>query len=225
MHHTYLSGILMVKADQRARLTMKTLGSNQFGLSNAITGATAGYYLPLEGPGLALRRTNGILFPYTPNISFAQQVEYSSYELVHTNYQQNAYGKTRNPNIQVTGLFASQTPEEAAYTVGVMHFLRVVTKMNFGNNDQDAGTPPPVLEFSAYGAYNFYKVPVLVGSFNFVYEDGVDYVEIETNGDTVQIPTVMTIAIDLLPQYSPAKQNEFNMAEFASGEGYKKGFI
>ena len=203
---------MVTKSDQRAKLTLK--------------GLRGGYTLPLQGPGAALKRTNGILFPFTPNISVAHAVEYSAYELVHTNYQQNSYGKTRNPQIQITGQFISQTPEEALYTIGVMHFLRVVTKMNFGNSDEDAGTPPPVLNFSAYGAYNFKEVPVLVGSFNFFYEDGVDYVEAVAAGNQkVQIPTLMTMAIDLLPQYSPAKQNEFNLTNFANGGGYTGGFI
>lgn len=200
---------MVAKADLRARLMLK--GS--------------GWTVPLTGPGAALRQTNGILFPYTPNISVSHQVEYSQYDLVHTNYQQNAYSKTRNPTIQVTGTFASQTPQEAQYTVGVMHFLRVASKMNFGASDPDAGTPPPVLVFSAYGAYNFNRVPVLLGSFNFIYEDGVDYVEVSTAGQTVQIPTVMTIAMDLLPQYNPTVQTNFNLNEFASGAGYLKGFI
>lgn len=200
---------MATKADQRARLSLKGTG----------------WTVPLNGPGAALRQTNGILFPYTPNISVAHQVEYSQYDLVHTNYQQNAYSKTRNPTIQVTGVFASQTPQEAQYTVGVMHFLRVASKMNFGANDPDAGTPPPVLTFSAYGAYNFHKVPVLLGSFNFIYEDGVDYVEVNTAGQTVQIPVMLTIAMDLLPQYSPAAQMGFNVNELASGAGYLKGFI
>lgn len=217
---------MTAKTDLRARLTLRSLRNGAFGLSNSITRrTTGGYNAPLQGPGAALLRTNGILFPYTPNISFAQQVDYSTYDLVHTNYQQNAYGRTRNPTIQIQSTFISQTPDEARYTVGVMHFLRVVTKMNFGSRDPDAGTPPPVLDFSAYGTYNFNKVPVLVGSFNFVFEDGVDYVEVQTAGQPIQIPTVMTIAMDLLPQYAPAKQLAFNLNDFARGSLYSQGFI
>lgn len=216
---------MVTRADQRARLTPRgTLYSGRNGASNF----NVTYDVPFNGPGTALRRTNGILFPYTPNISVAHAVDYGQYDLVHTNYQQNTYSKTRNPNIQVTATFASSTPDEAAYTVGVMHFLRIVSKMNFGARDPEAGTPPPVLEFSAYGAYNFNRIPVLLGSFNFIYEDGVDYVEVDTAGETVQIPTIMTIAMDLLPQYSPAKQNDFNLNELANGQGYRAsggGFI
>jgi hypothetical protein len=122
-------------------------------------------------------------------------------------------------------MFVSQTPAEALYTIGVLHFLRVVTKMNFGRDDPDAGTPPPVLEFSAYGTYNFRRVPVLVGSFSYVYEDGVDYVEVESNGEVIQIPSLLNISIDLLPQYSPAKQSGFSLNDFAQGNAYKGGFM
>ena len=207
------------RRDLRARLSPR---SSIRGASNTVSSNSD---LPFEGPGSALRTTNGIIFPFTPNISVAHQVEYSQYDLVHTNYQQNAYSKTRSPTIQITGQFASQTPEEAAYTVGAMHFLRVMSKMHFGAGDPDAGTPPPVCEFSAYGAYNFHRVPVLLGDFTFNYEDGVDYVEVITGGATVQIPAMMTITVSLLPQYSPASQNQFNLGEFARGTGYTKGFI
>lgn len=192
------------RTDLRARLTVK-----------------GNYSVPLGGAAAALIPTKGILFPYTPNINVAHQVEYSTYELVHTNYQQNAYAKTRNPSIQLTGAFISQTPAEAAYAVGVLHFLRIVTKMNFGADDDDRGTPPPVLNFSAYGTYNFANVPVLVGSFNVSYEDGVDYVEVDINGEKQQIPSVFNLSMDLLPQYSPAKQNQFLLKDFASGRGYR----
>lgn len=192
--------------------------------SRARLSAKSAYTTPFSGPGAALAPTNGILFPFTPNISVAHQVEYSSYDLVHTNYQPNAYSKSRTPAIQVTGVFPSQTPEEAEYTVGVMHFLRVASKMNFGQSS-NPGTPPPVLELSAYGKYNFNRVPVLIGGFNFIYEDGVDYVTVGGADSTLQIPVVMTVAIDLLPQYSPGIQSSFSIEEFASGSLYSAGFI
>lgn len=216
---------MVTRTDQRARLKLK--GGDSVGPIGR--GASAFNTSPTEaflGPGAPLRQTNGIIFPYTPNISVAHSVDYAQYDLVHTNYQQNAYSRTRNPQIQVTGQFVSQTPAEAAYTVGVMHFLRVVTKMHFGHGDPFAGTPPPVMEFSAYGTYNFNRIPVLLGSFNFIYEDNVDYVEIETGSAAgTQIPSIMTIAMDLLPQYSAAKQNSFSLYELASGGGYSRGFI
>lgn len=180
------------------------------------------YTEPFRGPGAPLANTSGIVFPYTPNISVAHQVDYGTYEVAHTNFQQPAYSKTRNPQIQVTANFINQTPDETSYTIGVIHFLRVVTKMEWGRGSSAPGTPPPVLDFSAYGLTNFQNVPVLVQGFNIIYEDGVDYVQ-GPNG--VHLPAFMTIAIDLLPSYSPRKQNEFSLQSFANGTLYSGGFI
>jgi hypothetical protein len=175
-----------------------------------------------NGPAAMMKDDGGIIFPYTPIINSSMQVEYSTYNLTHTNYQQQAYSKTNNPQIQLTANFINQTPSETAYCVGVIHFLRVVTKMHWGANDSNAGTPPPVLDFSAYGLYNFNKVPVVVQGFNVMYDDSVDYVP---GPDNTQVPAIMTISIDLLPSYSPQKQQQFSLQEFANGNLYSGGFI
>ena len=198
-----------MQTDKRARLVTK-----------------GNYNVPMNGPGAPLYRTGrGFVFPYTPNITTQTGVEYSTYDTVHTNYQQNAYSKTRSPAIQVAGTFTNQTVDEAKYTAGVMHFLRVVTKMDFGS-DPGAGTPPPVLLFSAYGNMNFNRVPVLVTNYVFTYPDDQDYIEFEVDGaGTTQLPVQMTVAIDLLPQYSPAKQRQFSVGAFSNGSLYRDGFI
>jgi len=195
-------------ADLRARLTAK--GKNNPGLN---------------GPGAVLSVTNGIVFPFTPNIATQTQVEYTQYDLVHTNYQPYAYSKTRAPSLQITGAFANQIKEDFEYTVGVLHFLKCNTKMFFGDDSEYAGAPPPLLNFSAHGANNFKNVPVLIGGFTVSYPDDVDYVEGEIGDETVKLPAIMSIAIDLLPHYSAAKQQEFSLAEFSTGKLYKNGFI
>lgn len=196
------------------------------------------YFLPFQGYGEVLRKTSGIIFPYSPTISTQQQVNYNTVSTVHSNYQQHAYVNTQNPSIQVVAPFYVQTQEDAAHVLGVMHMLRVITKMHFGENDFEPGTPPPVCRFSAYGNANFENVPVLVGSFTLNYPDDVDYIEYDGN----QIPTVSSIALDLLPQYSASSQrdnfrlstvgssvNEIsgngNPTDFASGALYKDGFL
>lgn len=197
----------MPLTDKRARLRCKS-----------------GYSDPLNGPGAALQRTGrGIVFPYTPTIISGVQVNYSKYELVHTNSQPYAFNNSSPPTIQVTGQFVQQTTEEAEYLAGVIHFLRVVTKMNFGTADgATAGTPPPVLQFSAYGNTNYNNVPVLVGGYNLTWPDDVDYVEINGN----QYPTVMVISMDLIPHYNPSKvTSEFSMNAFKNGSLYSGGWI
>jgi hypothetical protein len=183
----------------------------------------SGYNLPLSGPASVLSADRGIIFPLTPNITIGNSAAYSVYDITHTNYQQTSYIKTANPTINVSAPFASQTIDEAKYLYGVIHFLRVASKMNWGRNDPDAGTPPPVLSFSGYGDYT--NVPVVIAQFNLTYDSESDYVNFTSNGKVIHIPVVMTLAIDLMTHYSAARQNTFNLADFASGSIYKSGFI
>ncbi len=185
----------------------------------------SGYNQALQGPANVLNR--GIVFPYTPTIQTQVQVSYNKYDLVHTNSQPNAFQSSSPPGIQITANFYQQTTEEVQYLVGVYHFLRVVTKMNFGQNDDDRGAPPPVLEFSAYGETNYRRVRLVVAGFTQSFPDDVDYVEAFINGSTpVHMPTVATIAMDLLVQYSPSRtKKQFTLNGFADGTLYNEGFI
>lgn len=183
-----------------------------------------GYSQALQGPGAALGTKGGIVFPYTPVITTQTQVTYNKYDLTHTNYQPYAFAHGSAPMLQVTANFIQQQTEDVDYLLGVLHFLRVVTKMNFGREDPEKGTPPPVLNFSAYGPINFNNTPVLVQGFSTTYPDDIDYV-LDSSGDN-RVPAMMTIAMDLAVHYSPSKtRNQFSLNGFASGELYSKGFI
>jgi hypothetical protein len=177
------------------------------------------------GPAGILRKHRGIMFPIQPDITYSQSVNYSPYDLVHTNYSFQAYRNTPSPDIQLTAQFAQTTDEEHAYLQGVIHFLRSVTKMYYGKKEGSqppAGTPPPVLRFSAYGAAVFSNLPVVVTNFSMVFDTNVD---LKTVGGQ-SLPTIQTITINLAGQQSPANQKEgFSKAAFLSGSLYGSGFI
>jgi len=199
----------MAIPDIRARLT---------------TGAPGLY---CQGPASILNRHAGILFPLQPDIAYQQGVNYNTYDLVHTNYTFHSYRSTPSADIQVTAQFAQTTTEEVDYLLGVLHFLRSVTKMYYGIADSQrnpsAGTPPPVLRFSAFGTQQFDNIPVVVRQFATTYDSGVDLVTSST-GQTV--PVLQTISLDLIQQHSPARQKYgFSKHEFLSGGLYGKGFI
>jgi len=209
-------------ADNRARLRLKG----------------EGYDIPFFGPSSVLRSKKGIVFPYTPVINSSMTTEYSQYDLVHSNYPTQSFVKHRPGNINLTAQFVNQTVDDAKYTAGVLHFLSVVMKMHFGTQDTNAGTPPPLLEFSAYGLTNFNRVPVFVGNFSTTYPDDVDYVsfDVTTSGRSDQVgtapgsysinlPAIMSITIELLPHYPSNTQNQFDLSGFASGGLYSLGFI
>lgn len=196
--------------------------------SNNRTSLVAGAPQYFEGPASALRSNGGIVFPIQPDIVYSQTVNYSPYDLVHTNYTFNAYRNTPSPNIQITAQFINSTQEEHAYTQGVIHFLRSVTKMYYGFGDLEgaggavSGTPPPVLRFTSYGQTVFNNIPVLVSMVSIPFQSDTDLVEF--NG--VALPAVQTIALDLLVQQSPARQKtQFSKAAFLSGSAYGNGFV
>lgn len=173
---------------------------------------------------ISLAGHGSIVFPLTPTISYNQNVSYSPFDLVHTNYSFYTYRNTPSPMLQIAAEFTSTTVEEHAYTLQSLHFLRSVTKMYYGVGQQQpaAGTPPPVLRFNSHGTQIFNNVPVVVGNFATTFDPNVDMIEI--NGEA--LPAVMNFAIDLMVQQSPARQKqEFTTTGFINGQMYSRGFI
>jgi hypothetical protein len=207
---------MAVLAENRARLTLAPGGASNRSSRNQ-------FYF--DGPASPLRQHNGILFPYQPDITYSQSVNYSPYDMTHTNYTFNAYRNTPSPTIQMTVQFASITQEEGEYTLGALHFLRSVSKMFFGvkeTGSPGAGTPPPVLRFSAFGEQQFNNIPVVLESFSTTYDSGVDLKDI--NG--TQVPTLMNFFIGISVQINPDRQkNVYSTHNFINGSGYKQGFI
>tara|TARA_R110000868_G_scaffold115478_4_gene308353 strand:- start:2336 stop:2929 length:594 start_codon:yes stop_codon:yes gene_type:complete len=176
------------------------------------------------GPADALLPHKGIMFPNLPDISYSQSVQYTPYDLVHTNYSFSSYRNTPSPDIILTGMFAQTTDEEHRYLQGVIHFLRCVTKMFYGINERDPapGTPPPVLRFSAFGTNVFKNIPVLVQNFSVNIDSNTDLKTV----DGQSLSTIQTVTMNLIVQQSPARQKtRFSMAEFSSGNLYQEGFI
>jgi hypothetical protein len=183
---------------------------------------------PAGGPnGRPLAATSGIVFPYTPTVTLNNQATYSSVAPTHSNYTSNAYKNSSVGPISVSGKFTAQNEYEAALILGVQHLLRSLTKMRWGD-DPDAGAPPPVCRFFAYGNSMIDNVPVVVTGWKMEYPDSVDYIQvgagIKDYGNSF-VPSVCTISIDLAVQYSRSEQLNFNVTDFLSGKLAGKGYL
>lgn len=179
-----------------------------------------------------LTKFGGMIWPYSPNITISHNAMYGEYDLAHTNYPNHYFQKSQPSEIQIDGQFTAQTQAEAGYLIAVLHFLRIVTKMNFGLKDTKRGTPPPLLRFSAYGDLMFNKVPVLVKNVAYSLPNDVDYVDYVTppSFDAFEnhnrIPAMMTISCTLGIQPQPnIMRAEWNMNDFKSGKLVNKGYI
>jgi len=124
-----------------------------------------------------LKGTNGVIFPYTPQINISYRANYDPSDLTHTNYKQYFYKNSSVEEIQITADFTAQDTTEALYMLAVIHFFKSVTKMFYGKDaDPRAGTPPPLCYLLGYGQYQFSDHPIVLTSFQYNLPDGVDYI-------------------------------------------------
>jgi len=170
-----------------------------------------------------LSETDGVVWPYTPSVNVSYNAAYSGQNPSHTNYTQQSYAHSTVDQIQVVGQFTANNQDEARYLLATLWFLKSATKSFFGT-DNNRGTPPPVLRFSAHGAHMFKSVPVVVANTTQDFEQGVDYIDTPiiagSSGrlsDTTRVPTLMTINCTLIPVISRAAQTRFGLRDYAAG--------
>jgi hypothetical protein len=137
----------------------------------------AKYLYLAEYPGILapLAVTEGVVFPYTPQITTAYSANYEQYDLTHSNYRGTFYKSSKVGDISIRGVFTAQDTREAEYLLAVIHFFRSVTKMFYGQ-DAERGTPPPLCYLNGFGQYQFSNHPCVVSMFNYTLPNEVDYI-------------------------------------------------
>jgi len=154
------------KTDWRVKLTLpteSTLRQLFFGGDNSIMRPLSSF--------------NGIVFPLTPSVLINHTASYNPMAATHSNYPFYAYGHSEVSAITVIGEFPVQNSEDARNWVATLHFLRAVTKMFFGGEDNSLkGNPPPILQLNGYGNHVFNNVPVVVTNFTVDLRNTVDYI-------------------------------------------------
>lgn len=129
-----------------------------------------------------LRQTNGVIFPYTPQIQVTHTANYDAQEITHSNYKLYFYKNSSVENIQIMGEFTAQDTYEANYLLAVIHFFKSVTKMFYGKDENPVnGTPPPICYLDGFGTYQFNKHPLLISNFSYTLPTDVDYIRATTN--------------------------------------------
>ena len=154
----------------------KTQGDWRVRLSLA---PSAGYLYKAVNPGilLPLQKTDGVIFPYLPQIQVTYAAHYDPAELTHSNYKIFQYKSSSVDQINITCDFTAQDTAEANYLLAVIHFFRSVTKMFYGNDQiPKPGTPPPLCYLSGMGDFQFDRHPLVISSFNYSLPNDVDYI-------------------------------------------------
>ena len=184
---------------------------------------------PSAGPSDIIFKNGGILFPYTPTISYDNRAEYSEQKPTHSNYRQYFYKNSSVGPINVVGKFTVQNEFEGAVLLGTLHLLRSLTKMRFGD-DELAGSPPPVCRFDGYGDYMLYNVPVSIASWRHEIPEGVDFISVGRPGSSTTyghslVPVISTINIELNVMYSRREMLAHNVPSWLTGGLRYKGYL
>jgi len=161
-----------------------------------------------------LYETNGLVFPYTPQMLLQHSASYNQIQPIHTNYPYMAYQNSRVEQFSIVGDFFVESMSEANYWIAAIHFLRSVTKMAYGQTDQQ-GAPPPIVKVSGYGDYLLPNVPCVVTQFAIDLPTEVDY--IQTPDYNAWVPVQSSIQVALQPIYSRSAVEQFSLGAFVAG--------
>ena len=125
----------------------------------------------------ALGTTSGLIFPYTPKVSFQHQVEYDTTSITHTNLSYNYYKNTPPPSVNLSAKFTADNRANALHMLSAIWFLTAASKCEFGENTNNPGLPPPILYLSGYDS-TIDNIPVVIKSFNYEYPSDIHYVNL-----------------------------------------------
>lgn len=147
---------------------------------------SANYLYNANPPGILapLKLTDGVVFPYTPQIQVGYTANYDATEVTHSNYKIYQYRSSGIDSVSITGNFTAQDTYEANYLLAVIHFFRSVTKMFYGKDENPVnGTPPPLCYLFGYGEYQFNAHPLAITNFSYSLPDDVDYIRATASFD------------------------------------------
>lgn len=195
--------------------------------SNYITPLTEGS----SDKELSGLRFGGIIFPYTPQISYEHKAEYTTQQPLHSNYAINFYKNSSIGDITITGKFTVQNEKEGLIYLATVRLLRALTKMRWGGKigDPDSGAPPPVCRLDGYGEFLFKNVPVVIHSFKNDLPDDVDFFTVGKDGNGPfglnSVPTRSTISVTCKVAYSRAEMQQISVTKYLDpralrGKGY-----
>lgn len=172
-------------------------------------------------------KTNGkMIFPFNPTVLLGHSANYDSIQPVHTNYPFYAYQSSQVDQFTISGSFVSENEEDAKYWVAVIHFLRSMTKMFYGNG-ANVGKPPMMSRLNGYGPHVFNNIPVLITNWTTDLPQDIDYIPCTVAGEQNYVPIDSLITVTCVPNYARTSHARFDLTRFANGDfvGGQDGFV
>ena len=166
----------------------------------------------------SLSNIGGIIFPYTPQISYDSKADYAAVNPTHSNYTQYFYKYSSVTDINIIGKFTVQNEADADILLQTIHLLKALTKMRSGN-DTNPGAPPPVCRLYAYGQQMLDETPIVIKNFRIELPDTVDYFTVNkiSGYNTSSVPTSCTITLGCSVVYSRNEIQNFTVQNWLKG--------
>lgn len=181
----------------------------------------SGYFYDGRNPGIMqpLRATNGVVFPYTPQINVSYSANYNGIDITHSNYKVQQYTNSSVDQVSITCDFTAQDVFEARYLLAVIHFFRSMTKMFYGQDVYPIrGTPPPLCYMFGLGGYQFAAHPLAITSFNYTLPNDVDYIKTVSSDKQFEFQST-----DIFNEALASVDEQLNNIEFESPEFARLG--
>lgn len=201
-----------LKGDWRVRLSVSNLPSIL-----ASASADSGYLGPLTREG-----KNGVVFPYTPQITVVHKGNYVQQSPVHNNFTFQSYRNSSVDDIVINGNFTVQNNEEGQYWLAATRFFKVLTKSFYGESFPQ-GFPPIVAQLHGYGQHMFGGsnggINVVVKSVSIDLPRNVQYKRIAYGKDNEinYVPLDSNITLTVSPVFNRTKLRSFNLNDYANG--------
>lgn len=163
-----------------------------------------------------LNKSCGLIFPYTPNLSFRHQVNYDVTDIFHSNLSAVHYKNSPPPSISLDATFTADTRDNALHMLSAIWFLRAVSKCDFGEHsglgdNNYPGLPPPILYLNGYNQL-MDNIPVVVESFSYTLPENKDYVSLGINLNTTNPKFIYNYTNDAEPESGTTLINGLKVA-------------
>jgi len=191
-------------------------------LTLATSGTPNIEYTPLVDMG-------GIIFPYTPSISYSVKSTYSEQFPLHSNFALQFFKNSSVSDITINGKFTVENREDAEIYLSTVLLIKSLMRMRSGGaamGDPDSGAPPPICRLDAYGDMMLKNVPVVITGFRIELPDNIDYFTYTGPiSGTNSIPTVSVLSITVLPMYSRNEMQKFSVGNYVNNNYKGQGYI
>lgn len=160
--------------------------------------------------------TQGVMWPYLPNVKLSTKANYKVENPTHNNFPYQLYQNSQVEDITIDGEFSVQNESEGLYWIAATTFLRTATKMFYGTGSY-AGNPPVICKLTGYGSFVFNNVPVVIKSFTVDFKDDVNYIQVNAGSSPTWVPAISTVSVTVSPIYNRQKLRQFSLQNFAKG--------